>query len=1057
MSRALFTEEEVRLASERRLKYIGAAKVSISQIEFDPPLPRDLDSKNLDRLRRIFRQNRCRRLDVGNHVPAIVSPHDLADALRKANVTQESLLTTDARQIPHIGFLEGQLQGLHGRHRVQVGAEVLPPADRWWTVDLYSEDIGAELKTSLVEEYANERKPTDGEIYRKIRQYEGEYDETFRERWFVRLSRSNQERLDQLDSKKNRRIRSAFDRLLTIPGLWPGGMRISVLHRLIASGCVEEILAYLNHIWNFWSSLVASDHASMKKIDQNTVEYLQLLAPGQSRTDGKTTCGIILSGQAFAEFGDEERRIIWSRMQNFDGLIPSLYTFFEDFKYLEACAHCVKRLCGPIDISIWRTMSSIFLPSSEEGTANPRALGCLIQTSESTFRRQPATDVERLETGYLQVWLYTMRHYTLMPPDPKSDDDLLAKSTRAKPDERAIYEMAELAHQLGFQSTEINALIHSSPDHQIARSALLQARKPNRYRYNSQDFELLVNQIVSCFAKAVPDLPEQQQGLLADSAVKLKTRAGEPQTRTHKQDGPLLFLDHLHADIEVADNVTSFFVRRCVFFAFFGKSTRLVAGNASQSRDTDPDQGMGGMPPSPMFVEDDQPVNHTPAPGPHSPRGEQGEPQEQSTEVVEERQGSEIQQSMRTEQAEDLRRRRRRNFQIHRPVSTPIEDMDQEPMELELPNAENLDQAMLDQDSPPGESCVSVGPESQPEPLDPATLTMHSSQVSFVPGFEDGRSDCTRVSLEAVPLAEGQEERATAEEFGEDNAFDGRSQVDREVRRVSPEPETRYSSVNSQPPQGSLDEFLAGLRRAQEEQEELEERLENERLNEELCLPEQPLAEETSRLENRQDPPSSSFENRPEESVRDALDTAAAPDTLTHEAPVEPLNPGTSEPAVEILKISPPMPGEVAEDLPVQTSSAADHMPLRTIEERIPQNEIEVQLWSLERGEWRRSDRLRVNPSDPSLLERVAQKYLWKNYSLYDRNLHSLRPAQCFRAATADGSNAFFVVSEHEEKKLAAEGRVKEKELLWMASRILDRAEDGRNPRHHERSGLGPI
>lgn len=100
-------------------------------------------------------------------------------------------------------------------------------------------DIGTALKTSLVEEYANKRKPTDGEIYRKIRQYEGQYDKSFRERWFVRLSRSNQERLDQLDNKRNRRIRGAFDRLLTIPGLWPGRIRISILHRLIASGCVE--------------------------------------------------------------------------------------------------------------------------------------------------------------------------------------------------------------------------------------------------------------------------------------------------------------------------------------------------------------------------------------------------------------------------------------------------------------------------------------------------------------------------------------------------------------------------------------------------------------------------------------------------------------------------------------------------------------------------------------------------------------------------------------------------------------------------------------------------
>ena len=100
-------------------------------------------------------------------------------------------------------------------------------------------DIGEELRTSLVEEYANQKKPTDGDIYRKVRQYEGEGNEAFRERWFVRLSPSNQDRLDQLDNKRNRRLRRAFDRLLPIPGLWPNGMRISMLHRLIATGCVE--------------------------------------------------------------------------------------------------------------------------------------------------------------------------------------------------------------------------------------------------------------------------------------------------------------------------------------------------------------------------------------------------------------------------------------------------------------------------------------------------------------------------------------------------------------------------------------------------------------------------------------------------------------------------------------------------------------------------------------------------------------------------------------------------------------------------------------------------
>jgi hypothetical protein len=162
----------------------------------------------------------------------------------------------------------------------------------------------------------------------------------------------------------------------------------------------------------------------MKKIDPDTVDALQLLAPGKSRIDTKTARGLVLGGQAFAEFSDEERKVIWNRLANF--VVPSLYTFFEDFKYLESCAHCVKRLFSSSSESVWKTMSSMFVPYSGSEMEER-----LIQTSESTFRREPATDAERLDMGYLQIWLYAMRRYPLMPPDPKSDDNFLAKSSRA--------------------------------------------------------------------------------------------------------------------------------------------------------------------------------------------------------------------------------------------------------------------------------------------------------------------------------------------------------------------------------------------------------------------------------------------------------------------------------------------------------------------------------------------------------------------------------------------------------------------------------------------------
>ena len=161
-------------------------------------------------------------------------------------------------------------------------------------------------------------------------------------------------------------------------------------------------------------------------------------------------------------------------MKNFDRLIPSLYTFFEDFKYLESCVHCIKQLYGPSTKSVWEAMRLIFIPSSDSGTEES-----VIQTSECTFRHQCATYMEYFETGYLQVWLYAIRYYPLMPPDLKKDDDLLAKPACTKANVRVIYKIAELTCQLRFKSPEIDVLINSSPDHQIAQAALLQARKPN--------------------------------------------------------------------------------------------------------------------------------------------------------------------------------------------------------------------------------------------------------------------------------------------------------------------------------------------------------------------------------------------------------------------------------------------------------------------------------------------------------------------------------------------------------------------------------------------------
>jgi hypothetical protein len=136
-----FTQRETQIAAERRLKFWGTAKVNLDEICFNSQSNRQIDRKNVDRLCRIFREEGCRNLALAHHIPAIVPPERLAATLRRANVSRHALLTNPESEMPHLRFQPGQLQGLHGRHRIATGLEVLSPAHRWWAVDIYSDGI----------------------------------------------------------------------------------------------------------------------------------------------------------------------------------------------------------------------------------------------------------------------------------------------------------------------------------------------------------------------------------------------------------------------------------------------------------------------------------------------------------------------------------------------------------------------------------------------------------------------------------------------------------------------------------------------------------------------------------------------------------------------------------------------------------------------------------------------------------------------------------------------------------------------------------------------------
>lgn len=133
----MFTDAELRLTTERRLKYQGTAKINLSRISCHPSAARQIDQKNVERLCEVFRKDGCHRFDVQNHVTAVVTRRHLKRARRAAQITADELLTRPSRNSPILSFSPGQVHCLHGQHRLKAAGVALAPSERWWTVDLY--------------------------------------------------------------------------------------------------------------------------------------------------------------------------------------------------------------------------------------------------------------------------------------------------------------------------------------------------------------------------------------------------------------------------------------------------------------------------------------------------------------------------------------------------------------------------------------------------------------------------------------------------------------------------------------------------------------------------------------------------------------------------------------------------------------------------------------------------------------------------------------------------------------------------------------------------------
>lgn len=323
----------------------------------------------------------------------------------------------------------------------------------------------------------------------------------------------------------------------------------------------------------------------MRRTDNRTVKALELRAPGSSSDDVKVLRRLLENGTLFSTVDLEKREAIWKRLLSLEGiLIPSLYTFFEDLKFLRVPEKIMKSLIEPpFKGSLYEMMEQHFTG------ANQSSHEIHFQDPETTFKLSPA---QLIECGYQQLLLYPQRNFRKMIGEcPRKEKDR-PKPIIMEPDPVAWHKYASLASRLGFDSPAIRRLMADDPYKKYARASLQKSCLSESYTFDEVAFESCVEKIASTLATATKKSPHPVTPALVTDGVgeDLPRRCGRFFETAYDQDRELLFLETLNSTFQNqrGKSITSFFVRRCVYFAFFGEQFTQAGFNTTATPEPAP-------------------------------------------------------------------------------------------------------------------------------------------------------------------------------------------------------------------------------------------------------------------------------------------------------------------------------------------------------------------------------------------------------------------------------------------------------------------------------------
>lgn len=318
--------------------------------------------------------------------------------------------------------------------------------------------------------------------------------------------------------------------------------------------------------------ILMDDPTLMDCTDELTVEAIQLRAPQSSKIDYDFLCTSMDSGKLFPLIRDSNIRLaIRQNLLSVNHLIPSLFTFLEDLKYLKPRSKIMKSLLpDPLKMTIQEGFRQHFF--NGDSSTNRHTV---LQNQESSFSAVTGSEQDCFVLGLLQLWAFTTRYFPQMIQFTPKMDEGSVKPLVQEPNAHIWYKFAELAYRLGFRSQEIDKILAENTDVKITPDSLRTLRPEVMYGSNAVPFADLVQEVnkslqnVCCFRER-----KTKPHIRVADAEELSHRCGMPYNESQERDREYLFLDTLYGSQDrhnsTGDEISSFYVKRAIFFAFFG-------------------------------------------------------------------------------------------------------------------------------------------------------------------------------------------------------------------------------------------------------------------------------------------------------------------------------------------------------------------------------------------------------------------------------------------------------------------------------------------------------